>query len=96
MHLKVLAYFDNPSKWLKDHGINLSVYAGGAGVGLEAGIPELKDRREIYDPIVQDLFNRGLLNTDRSSLHAMMTDSGIVAQRTTDLGRNFLRYISFA
>jgi hypothetical protein len=93
LHLKILGYFRDPEKWLKDHGVNLGAVMGGARVGLEAAFPELRDQREIYDPIVQDLFNRGLLNLDKSGLHTMMTDSGILASRTTELGRKFLTYI---
>ena len=94
LHLRILVYFEDPAKWLGAHGIKFDVTMGGAGHGLEAAFPELKGQRNIYDQIVQDLFNRGLLNFDKNGLHTMMTASGILAQRTTDLGRNFLRFIS--
>jgi hypothetical protein len=66
---------------------------GGASTGLEIAFPELRDQRSVYDPIVQDLFNRGLVNLDKSTLHAGMSAHGILESRTTDLGRKFLRYI---
>jgi hypothetical protein len=93
LHLNILAYFSDPAKWLKDRGVGLGIVMGGADHGLETAFPELRDQREIYDPIVQDLFNRGLLNFDKNGLHTMMTDSGILASRTTELGRKFLLYI---
>ena len=93
LHLKILGYFSDPAKWLKDHGLSLGIIAGGANHGLEVAFPELRDQREIYDPIVQDLFNRGLLSFDENGLHTTMTDSGILASRTTELGRRFLKYI---
>lgn len=94
LHLNILGYFSDPAKWLKDHGVGLGITMGGASHGLEAAFPELRDQRAIYDPIVQDLFNRGLLNTDKNGLHTMMTDSGILASRTTELGSLFLKYVA--
>ena len=94
LHLRILTYFDNPRKWLKGHGIEFSIYMGGPSSGLQVGIPELKEQRGIYDPIVQDLFNRGLLNIDKSGLHVTMDGSAVLEQRTTELGKKFLGYIA--
>jgi hypothetical protein len=94
LHLRILTYFDNPSRWLKDHGIKFSAYMGGVNAGLEAGLPELRGQRNIYDSIVQDLFNRGLLTLDRTGLFVTVSGSGILEQRTTELGKKFLKYIA--
>ncbi len=93
LHLRIITYFDNPSKWLKDHGVKLSIVMGGASDGLEVGLPELKGQRDIYDPIVQDLFNRGLLSADKTVLHGTMDETGITESRTTVLGKKFLEYL---
>lgn len=94
LHLRILTYLNNPKKWLQDHGLVLNLVMGGVNSGLELAFPELKDQRYIYDPIVQDLYNRGLLHTDKSTLHAMVSTTGMTASQTTELGRKFLSYIS--
>jgi hypothetical protein len=94
LHLRLLTYLNNPQKWLQDHGLILNLVMGGVSSGLELAFPELKDQRYIYDPIVQDLYNRGLLHIDKSSLHATVGTTGMTESRTTELGRKFLGYIS--
>jgi len=93
LHLRVLKYFDNPRKWLEEHGIKFSIYMGGASSGLEAGLPELQGQRDLYDTLVTDLYNRGLVGADKTVLHAMMSGDGILASRITELGKKFLKYI---
>jgi hypothetical protein len=97
LHLKMLKYFDNPKIWLDSRGIQLGgLHMGGPSTVLEAGIPELKDQRIIYDSIVQDLYSRGLLASDVSWLHTLMSLTGMLESRTTDLGKRFVRYVSTA
>lgn len=91
LHLQLLRYFQAPKKWLDELGIQI-IEPGGADVGLEKVFPQLA--RDIYEPIVQDLFNRGLIITGRDVLHSMTQPQGIVAPRTTELGNQFLEYIS--
>ena len=40
----------------------------------------------------KDLFTRGLMSTD--SLGGMMSENGIFASRTTDMGKKFLQFIT--
>jgi hypothetical protein len=90
LHLKIFGYFADPTKFFTDpHRFDLG---GAPSQALEEAFRELRGQREIYDPIVQDLFNRNLLNTDRNGLHGMMS-TGTLAPRTTELGKKFLRYI---
>jgi hypothetical protein len=93
LHLRVLNYFDNPRKWFEENGIKFSIYMGGAKIGLEEALPELQGKRDVYDMLVTDLHNRGLLSTDKTVLHATMSFEGIVTSRTTELGKRFLKYI---
>jgi hypothetical protein len=58
---------------------------------VEEAFPELKGRRDLYDLIWKDLYSRGLASTD--GLHTTMTGDGIVARRTTKLGREFVAFI---
>ena len=93
LHLRVLKYFDDPRKWLDEHGIKFSIYMGGASTGLEVALPELVGKRDVYDTLVMDLYNRGVVNHDKTTLHTMTSEAGILESRTTDLGKKFLRYI---
>jgi len=93
LHMQVLKYFDNPPNWFKEYGVKFSIYMGGASTGLEAALPELKDQRDLYDTLVMDLYNRGLVSADKTLLHAMMSEQGILASRTTELGKKFLKYV---
>ena len=58
---------------------------------IEGAFPELKGKRDLYDLIWKELFSRALVNRD--GLHTMMTNSGIVAKRTTEIGKLFLDYV---
>ncbi len=59
---------------------------------LEAAIPDLRGNRAIAERIVADLEGMGLLSG--ASLHVTMSGSGLMAQRSTPLGRLFLKFIS--
>jgi hypothetical protein len=93
LHLKVLKYFENPTKWMHDHGVQFSIDGGGASSGLEAAFPELRGQRDVYDALVMELYNRVLVSADKTVLHGMMNSDGILASRTTELGKKFLKYI---
>jgi len=92
-HIKILKLFDNPENWFKKNGKSLPNYmAGGLSNVLEEAYPELSGKRELYDLIWDDLSRAGLHNT--SGLHTTMTGSGLIAQRTTTFGKEFLEFIT--
>ena len=68
------------------------VYMGGPSIGLKAALPELEGKRDVYDALVIDLYNRGLVSADKTVLHAAMSYEGVVTSRTTELGKRFLKY----
>lgn len=91
-HLRLIRIYQNPEKWEKENNRHFErLYAGGADHILESAYPELKNRRDFYDQIWKDLFQKGLVNCD--SLHGIMTGRGIFEKRTTDLGDKFLGFI---
>ena len=91
-HLRLIQLYQNPEKWEKENNRQFErLYAGAADHVLESAYPELKNRRDFYDQIWKDLFQKGLVNND--SLHGMMTGRGIFEKRTTDLGDKFLGFI---
>ncbi|MFK5283655.1 hypothetical protein ACI3PL_29180, partial [Lacticaseibacillus paracasei] len=59
---------------------------------LTSAYPELQSQRALYDLIARELWACRLMNTD--GLHSMMTGSGTEASRTSDLGKQFIRFIT--
>ena len=93
-HLVLIQYLDNPRKYGESHGIKYPSWSSGGGAAvLEITFPELKNKREFYDQIVKELFSNGMLNSD-TFLHTTMTDQGMFASRTTDMGKQFLAFIT--
>lgn len=91
-HLKLLELFNDPPAYIEKHRVNFSGYSMGAMSHLiENTFPELRGRRDLYDLIWKDLYSRALVTTE--GLHTMMSGSGIIAKRTTEIGKLFLEYI---
>lgn len=88
-HIRLLKLFDDPSKQ-RDKFSTLSM--GGLSSILDSVYPELKNERAFYDQIWKDLYLKGLVNAE--GLHTTMSESGLLASRTTDMGKKFLAYIS--
>ena len=94
-HLRVLALLDDPKGWFAARSRSFpALMMGAISNVLTDAYPELRDRRDFYDLVAKDLYHAGLLNTD--GLHATMSAGGIAAGRTTDLGKQFLRFITDA
>jgi hypothetical protein len=92
-HLRILALFRDPPKYLAAKGRGANYYMGSASQVLEDAYPELSGKREIYDQIAADLASRGLVGS-AGFLHGMMTAQGMVAKRTTVLADSFLDFIA--
>jgi hypothetical protein len=92
-HIKILKLFDNPEDWFKKNGKSMPSYmAAGLSNVLEEAYPELTEKRDLYDLIWDDLSRAGLHKT--SGLHTTMTGSGLMVQRTTPFGKEFLEFIT--
>jgi hypothetical protein len=93
-HIKILKLFNNPEDWFKIQEQILPRYVSTASLSniLEDAYPELKGKRELYDLIWDDLSRAGLHNTE--GLHGMMTGSGLMLPRTSDFGKEFLKFIT--
>jgi hypothetical protein len=92
-HLRILALFDDPKAWFTTRSRRFPLQMmGSLGQILTSAYPELQNQRAFYDLIAKDLWNNGLMNTD--GLHVTMTASGTEASRTSDIGKQFLRFIS--
>jgi hypothetical protein len=90
-HLRILAYFQDPAGWLSEHKIAMpELMMGGLTEGVFRAFPELKKEGVLYQQIVADLKARGLLE---SFSDGTMSLQGILASRTSELGRKFMRFI---
>ena len=84
-HIKLLQLYQNPEKWEKENNKQFErLYSGSVSHILESAYPELKLRRDFYDQVWKDLYQKGLVTNDY--LHGMLTGRGIFAKRTTKLG----------
>jgi hypothetical protein len=93
-HLIILQFLDNPRQYGESRGIKYPSWSSGGGAAvLEATFPQLKNKREFYDQIVKELFSNGMLDSD-TFLHTTMTDQGMFASRTTEMGKQFLDFIT--
>jgi hypothetical protein len=89
-HLRLLELFNDPPAFIKKHQIQFG-NMGAMSHLVESAFPDLRGKRNLYDLIWKDLYSRALVTTE--GLHTMMTGSGIIANRTTEIGRLFLNYI---
>jgi hypothetical protein len=92
-HIRFLKLFDDPESYMREHRITLgNLYMGGITNLLDAAFPQLKGEEEFSEAIWNDIYSRKIFNT--SSIHGTMSMSGIVSKRTTNLGKEFLVFIS--
>jgi hypothetical protein len=89
-HLRILEFVNNPRKYYDESPFHM----GGRSSLLEMHFPELKDRRSFYDQVIKDLYSRGLVSTD--SLHTVVTGNGMLQSLTTELGRDFINFITMS
>lgn len=95
-HLRVLAYFEDPAKWARDHG---HPFPDGWQMGpptqpLLHALPELTRHDKIYVSIIQDLNAKGLIEMSPNSLSTNMNANSAQRSATTALGKGFLAFIS--
>jgi hypothetical protein len=93
-HLRILAVLDGPEEWMSRNGVtNPGWGMGGVATVLQHCLPQLRGQRDFYDQLVRDLQAAGLIGHGEY-LHATMTGHGMVASRTTPIGREFMRFVS--
>lgn len=92
-HLRVLAFFSDPTKWGETHRIKYPNWTNGApSTVLEHTFPELRGNRDFYILLTRDLDNRGLMDAD--SILTTMTRHGMFSPRTKPLGGEFITFIT--
>ena len=95
-HLKILNFVYNPPvggvKLRTDHA---HVHFSELPRSIEATFPDLKGRYPFYNQIIQDLSARGLLDLGAMhTSHEMATMQGIPSVKITDLGKEFIDFIT--
>ena len=92
-HLMILKFLDDPKEWGTKHGITYPDWSGGSvNTALEHAFPDLRSKREVSDVLIRELYSRGLINTDNVHIGGIPRD-GILASRTTAMGKQFLTFI---
>ena len=93
LHVQILRAMDDPIAALDSVGSTLAetMYMGGPSQIVEEVFPQLKENRELYDFLWQDLSERRLVN---GGLHITMTKEGALASRTSSLGKQFLKFVT--
>ena len=92
-HLRVLCFLNNPKAWLEQHSVRYQhISKGAVSSFLELAFPELASRQDFYEQLARDLHTRGLVSME--NLHVIGSADGMVAPRSTEMGRLFLEFIS--
>jgi hypothetical protein len=92
-HLRLVTLWDNPPAWFARHGLTppQAAMAGSRTQTVEAGLPEMRGRKDFYLLVAGELSAAGMMT---ASLSGMVSDSALMSRLTTDFGRQFVRFIS--
>ena len=98
LHLRTIKLLENPRGYLQAVGREYAPNVTSTTLAhmIEHAIPELLKQHENIRIIYRDLYNDGLVNTSPDSLSVGMNTSSneLYAQRTSDMARVLLRYIT--
>ncbi len=93
-HVALLDLFDNPPEWFirrrKPLPTIFTITSSLSQVMCEA-YPELKQKDAFYNQVWKELNDNRLIDTP--GFQTMMTSNGWKFSRTTELGKNFLKFI---
>jgi hypothetical protein len=90
-HFRILSIWDDPPAWFASHDIAPLAVSGSRALTVEAALPEMRGRRDFIALIWSELRAAGLLSAD---MGAMVSAQGTMQRLTTDLGRQFMKFIS--
>jgi hypothetical protein len=93
-HLRLLGLLNDPERWMANNSIrNPGWGMGGVSTVIEHCLPDLRGARDFYDQLTRDLQAGGLVHQG-SFLNVTMTGGGMLASRTSDIGKEFISFIS--
>jgi len=94
MHLIILSFFRNPTKWFSDNNRDFPAYMMGSLFGiLTDAYPKMKAQDKFVEVLWTDLNSYGLVST--SSLRGNISGDGLRSPYTSSLGNEFLNFITF-
>lgn len=92
-HIRILKFIDSPRNWYSNaNRTPPSLMAGSISGIIQDAYPVLKDKNDLLEIIWNDLKNTGFHKT--GNLMTTMTGVGTLSERTTNLGKQFLRFIT--
>lgn len=92
LHIKVLKILVDPAAVSAMRSKAENMMAGSLSHVLPLGVPEFEGNEELLERVMSDLNREGLI--DGGGLNAMMSGSGLLAKRTSQIGDAFLRFIA--
>lgn len=92
-HIAILKLFQDPTQWAIENNHQFpNISVGGMSCLLESAFPQIAKRRDFYDLVWGELYRAGLVSTQ--GLHTTMSGSGLYSKRTTNIGNEFVKFIS--
>jgi hypothetical protein len=92
-HLRILNLIDSPIIWFEKAGkVAPNYMMGSISSMIKEAFPELKNQDELIDIIWNDLGNIGFHKT--SGVKTSMSGSGVLSERTTPIGKEFIDFIT--
>jgi hypothetical protein len=94
LHVRVLSLLNDPASWMAVNNMqNPGWGMGGVSTVVEYCLPEVRGRKETYEQVVRDLQSEGLLSQGQF-LNVTMTGGGMLQSRSTERGKQFMKFIS--
>ncbi len=95
-HIRIIELFADSPAWFqrngRPHPATTAAISGSLEQVLLAAYPEMNGQGDLYNQLAKDLHARGLFGHD--NFGGMMSVNGMLSQRSTDLGRKFLAFIT--
>jgi hypothetical protein len=91
-HLRLLAMWDDPPAWFESHGLQprTDVMSGPRTLTMDIGLPEMAGS-DFYLHLASEMFTDGLMTPH---LQGGVSGTALMDHLTSDLGREFVRFIS--
>jgi hypothetical protein len=92
-HLRFLTMWNDPPAWFASRGLRPpeAAMAGSRTQTVEAGLPELRDRKDFYLQISYELNQAGLMT---ANVIGMVSPNALMDRLTSGLGRRLVDFIS--
>ena len=94
LHIKLLEFFNNPEEEIQRISTSTTYLKSSLIEILLLCYPELKNEESLIMPIADSLYSYALITIEPISLRTQMTSSGLASSRITQLGKDFLKFIS--